>query len=97
MEKIFETGTLKILSQLAQNAIAVFDVDTRRVHFDTTSVSVYGDYDLTDPPFQINYGHSKAKRPDLKQFLISMLCVDSNIPILGTTKDGNASRLTMNC
>ena len=65
MVKIFETGTLKIFSQLAQNAISVFDVYARRVHFDTTSVSVYGDYDLVDPPFQITYGHSKAKRPDL--------------------------------
>ena len=96
MDKIFETGTLKILSQLAQNAISVFDVDARRVHFDTTSVSVYGDYDLADPPFQITYGHSKANRPDLKQFLIAMLCVDSNIPILGVTRDGNASDKTIN-
>ncbi len=89
-------GTLKIFSQLAQNAISVFDVDARRVHFDTTSVSVYGDYDLADPPFQITYGHSKAKRPDLKQFLISMLCVDRNIPIPGAARDGNASDKTIN-
>ena len=33
---------------------------------------------------------------DLKQFLVSMLCVDSNIPILGTTEDGNASDKTLN-
>ena len=96
MDKIFETGTLKIFSQLSQNAISVFDVDARRVHFDTASVSVYGDYDLADPPFQITCGHSKDKRPDLKQFLISMLCVDSNIPILGATQDGNASDKTLN-
>lgn len=96
MDKIFETGTLKIFSQLSQHAISVFDVDARRVHFDTTSVSVYGDYDLADPPFQITYGHSKDKRPDLKQFLVSMLCVDSNIPIMGATQDGNASDKTLN-
>jgi transposase len=96
MDKIFETGTLKIFSQLSQNAISMFDVDARRVHFDTTSVSVYGDYDLADPPFQITYGHSKDKRPDLKQFLVSMLCVDRNIPILGATHDGNASDKTLN-
>jgi len=96
MDKIFDTGTQKIFSQLAQNAITVFDVDPRRVHFDTTSVSVFGDYDLNDPPFQITYGHSKDKRPDLKQFLISMLCVDRSIPILGATQDGNASDKTLN-
>jgi len=96
MDKIFETGTQKIFSQLAQNALTVFAVDPRRLHFDTTSVSVFGDYDLIDPPFDITYGYSKDKRPDLKQFLVSMLCVDRNIPILGTTTDGNASDKTLN-
>jgi len=96
MDKIFETGTQKIFSQLAQNALTVFNVDPRRLHFDTTSVSVFGDYDLVDPPFDITYGYSKDKRPDLKQFLVSMLCVDRNIPILGTTKDGNASDKSLN-
>ncbi len=96
MDKIFETGTQMIFSQLAQNALTVFEVDPRRLHFDTTSVSVFGDYDLADPPFEITYGYSKDKRPDLKQFLVSMLCVDRNIPIFGTTTDGNASDKTLN-
>jgi transposase len=96
MDKIYETGTQKIFSQLADNALKVFHVDPWRLHFDTTSVSVFGDYDLIDPPFEITYGHSKDKRPDLKQFLISMLCVDRNIPILGATKDGNASDKALN-
>jgi len=96
LDKIFKTGTQKVFSQIAQNAIGVFDVDVRRLHYDTTSISVFGDYDFTDPPLKITYGHSKDKRPDLKQFLISMLCVDRNIPILGTTEDGNASDKTLN-
>lgn len=96
MDKIYEVGTMKIFSQVAQNAIVVFSVDPRRLNFDTTSISVYGDYNLENPPFQITYGHSKDKRPDLKQFLISMLCVDRNIPILGATHDGNASDKTLN-
>jgi transposase len=96
LDKLFDTGTQRIFSQLAQNAISVFDIDPRRAHFDTTSISVFGDYDFIDPPLNITYGHSKDKRPDLKQFLISMLCVDHNIPILGSTEDGNASDKTLN-
>jgi len=96
LDKVHQTGTQKIFSALAQNAVNVFDIDARRVHFDTTSVSVYGDYDNGDDPFKITYGHSKDKRPDLKQFLISLLCVDRNIPIIGTTEDGNASDKTLN-
>lgn len=96
LDKIHQTGTQKVFSAIAQNAVNAFDIDARRVHFDTTSVSVFGDYDYSDEPFNITYGHSKDKRPDLKQFLISLLCVDRNIPILGTTEDGNASDKTLN-
>lgn len=96
LDKLFETGTQKIFSALSQNAVDLFEIDTSSAHFDTTSISVYGDYDVTDPPFAITYGHSKDKRPDLKQFLVSMLCVDRNIPVIGSSKDGNASDKTIN-
>jgi transposase len=95
LDRIFEAGTQAIFSQLSQNAIGRFGIDSRKVHFDTTSISVYGDYELDEEPFKITYGHSKD-RPDLKQFLISMLCVDRNIPIVGAPKDGNASDKTLN-
>ena len=96
LDKLFNTGTHKIFSQISQNAIGYFKLDTRHHHFDTTSVSVFGDYDHPDPPLNITYGHSKAKRPDLKQFMVSMLCVDRNIPIIGQTQDGNSSDKTLN-
>lgn len=96
LDKIFATGTQKIFSQLSQNAIGGFEINTDKVHYDTTSVSVFGDYDLIDPPFKITFGHSKAKRPDLKQFLVEMLCVERDIPLFGRTRDGNASDKTLN-
>ena len=96
MDKIFEAGTQKIFSAIAQNAVEAFGVDTRKVNFDTTSINVWGDYDFDAAPFDITYGYSKDKRPDLKQFLVSMLCVDRNIPILGSPKDGNASDKSIN-
>ena len=97
MDKIFDTGPFKVFSQIGQNAINGFEiVPGPGFHFDTTSVSVLGDYDFDDPSLKITYGHSKNKRPDLKQFMLSMLCVDRNIPILGRTEDGNASDKTLN-
>ena len=96
LDKLYEVGTQKIFSEITKNAIDIFEIDTRHAHSDTTSISVYGDYDVVDPPFAITYGYSKDKRPDLKQFLISMLCVDRNIPVLGAPKDGNASDKTIN-
>ena len=96
LDKIFEAGTQKIFGQLSQNAVKGFQIKPTGAHYDTTSVSVYGDYDMTDEPFEITYGHSKDKRPDLKQFLVEMLCVDRNIPLFGATRDGNASDKTLN-
>lgn len=96
LDQLFHAGSQKIFSQISQNAIGCFKLDTRHHHFDTTSVSVFGDYDHPDPPLNITYGYSKDKRPDLKQFMISMLCVDRNIPIIGKTQDGNSSDKTLN-
>lgn len=96
LDKIYETGTQKIFGQLSQNAIGGFQIQPTGVHYDTTSITVYGDYDMTDEPFKITHGYSKDKRPDLKQFLVEMLCVDRNIPLFGATRDGNASDKTLN-
>ena len=39
---------------------------------------------------------SKDKRPDLKQFVLSTLCVDRAVPLWGKPEDGNASDKTVN-
>src|SRR5674476_55910 len=45
---------------------------------------------------RITFGYSKDLRPDLKQFLVQMLCCQRNIPLLGGCADGNASDKTIN-
>jgi transposase len=96
LDSIFQAGTVMVFGEVARMAVLHFGIDTEVLHHDTTSVSVFGDYDLIDPPFLITYGHSKDKRPDLKQFLVSMLCAEGNIPIFGKTEDGNGSDKTIN-
>jgi transposase len=44
----------------------------------------------------VTYGYSKDTRPDLKQFMLSTLCVDRAVPIWGKPEDGNASDKTLN-
>ena len=44
----------------------------------------------------MTYGDSKDKRPDLKQFVLSRLCVDRTVPIWGKPENGNASDKTLN-
>ena len=96
LDSLYEAGTGRLFSQIAQNAIGAFSLDTGCAHYDTTSINVFGDYDWQDPPFHITYGHSKDKRPDLKQFLLEMFCVDRDVPIIGAARDGNASDKKLN-
>ena len=79
----------------------LFELDTTHVHHDTTSRTVYGDYDLYredthDQPFIITFGFSKDHRPDLKQLVHSLLCVDAGIPIYSKCENGNESDKTIN-
>src|SRR5262249_8404721 len=74
-------------------------LERRYVHFDTTSRNVWGAYQFAetqDLPFQVTYGYSKDKRPDLKQFVLSTLCVDRAVPMWGKIEDGNASDKALN-
>lgn len=101
LDKAFDIGTIKIFNEISKNALEVFEISSEHVSFDTTSISVCGDYDLYrdsehKQPFEITYGHSKDHRPDLKQFMLSLLCVDRTVPIFGKTEDGNASDKTIN-
>lgn len=101
LDRIYDTGTGQILTAIALRAVKLFDIDTSHVHHDTTSVTLYGDYDLdgedeTGQPFVITYGFSKNHRPDLKQLVHSVLCVDHGIPIHSKIESGNKSDKTIN-
>src|SRR5918912_1497302 len=99
LDRLYDFGTMRLFTACAVRAALRFGVQRRYVHFDTTSRSVWGDYQFAetqDLPFQVTYGYSKDKRPDLKQFVLSTLCVDRAVPIWGKPEDGNASDKTLN-
>ncbi|ACN14832.1 transposase family protein [Desulforapulum autotrophicum HRM2] len=102
LDRIYEYGAMKVFSEISLRALDYFNIDRSHVSFDTTSVTVQGDYPLyskdadNSKTMTITYGHSKDHRPDLKQFLVKMLCVDRTIPVFGQTEDGNASDKTIN-
>jgi transposase len=105
LERLYDVGTMKIFTACAVRADQVYGLDKRYVHFDTTSISVYGDYLPPEGqpgqqeqavPFTIPHGYSKDKRPELKQFVFSTLCVARAVPLWGKPEDGNASDKTVN-
>ena len=95
LDALFAAGPSKIITELGIRAAKVFDLDLHALSYDTTSTSVWGEYRGSDQEDSagpaITYGHSKDQRPDLKQFMTELLCVDRGVPIAGSTLDGNSS------
>jgi transposase len=101
LDKLSAVGTNRVLGAIAVRVVKTFGLDTSHVHHDTTSNKLYGDYLLydwedQDQPFVITHGFSKEHRPDLKQLVHSLLCVDHGVPIYSKVEDGNASDKTIN-
>ena len=96
LDAIFEAGSSKILTEIGVQATKHFSLDATVVSYDTTSTSVWGDYSRCESEESskgpcITHGYSKDLRPDLKQFMTELLCVERGIPIFGSTLDGNSS------
>jgi transposase len=97
LDRIYDYGTWKLFSEVCIQAFRNFNVDCSIIHQDTTSVSVWGEYiPGSDDPMKINHGYSKDKRPDLKQFVLSLLCVEGNLPFHAGILDGNSSDKKIN-
>lgn len=99
--RICQVGTGLFLTAICLRVHKIFTLDTSHVHHDTTSVTVYGDYDLYgdanhEHPFVVTNGFNKDHRPDLKQIVHSLLCVDHGIPIRSKLDNGNKSDKTVN-
>jgi transposase len=82
--------------RLALRVIKDFELRTPRVHFDTTTVTLYGQYagSVADP--RITYGFNKDHRPDLKQLLFGLnITSDGAVPILHHVFSGNRTDDTL--
>ena len=97
LDRLYDFGTMRVFTACTVRAATRFSLERRYVHFDTTSRSVWGEYQFAetqDLPFQVTYGYSKDKRPDLKQFVLSTLCVDRAVPIWGKPEELHRSGTT---
>jgi transposase len=84
-----------IIGSIGATAIAEFGIDVARLHWDMTSISLFGDYDTVDDEFaQPRYGHPKDRRPDLKQIQTGVAVTgDGGVPVLHRAFDGNAGEV----
>jgi len=90
LDLLYAANTTHVFSEIAMNALRIFQVPTQHIHFDTTAVTVYGAYEPTDPnspsTLKITKGYSKDHRPELNQFLISLMWSGGNVPIFSSSR-----------
>ncbi len=84
-----------IIGSVGVTAIATFGVDVSRIHWDMTSISLFGAYrDPEDGFAQPRWGHPKDRRDDLKQIQTGFgVTADGAIPIFHRVFDGGAGEV----
>lgn len=84
-----------IVGSIGARAINEFGLDVSRLHWDMTSISLFGDYDQLEDGFaEPSYGHPKDRRPDLKQIQTGLAVTgDGGVPILHRAFDGRAGEV----
>src|ERR1700757_482714 len=73
-------------------AVGEFGVDVSRLHWDLTSISLYGAYPEADLEYPApRWGHPKDRRPDLKQIQAGLaVSGDGGVPVFHHAYDGGA-------
>lgn len=98
LDRMFEGVGPALVLAVVRHVVQEFAVTLDELHNDSTTVSFYGAYDEAGqeserqgrPTLAITWGHSKARRPDLKQLLYTLTVTsDGNVPIDFSTASGN--------
>jgi Domain of unknown function (DUF4277) len=85
----------EITGSVGAAAISEFGVDVARLHWDMTSISLYGAYPDPDGEYPApRWGHPKDRRPDLRQVQTGLaVSADGGIPVFHRAYDGGAGEV----
>jgi transposase len=88
-------GLDQLVGSVGARAIAAFGLDTARLHWDMTSISLYGAYEEPEDGFVApRFGHPKDRRPDLKQVQTGLgVTGDGGVPVFHRAYDGGAGEV----
>ncbi|MBE9003228.1 IS1634 family transposase [Nostoc sp. LEGE 12447] len=97
LDKLYEAGLTQVFVTVALAAAQKFGVKKDSLHLDSSSFHVHGEYVSTtdegateERAIEITYGYSRDHRPDLKQFIVDLICSgDGDIPLYLRVADGN--------
>lgn len=102
LDKLAESGLTETFVTVALSAARQFGVKLDSLHLDSSSFHVDGEYLQTQEPIvepgaiHITHGYSRDHRPDLKQFIVDLMCSgDGDIPLYLRVGDGNETDSAM--
>lgn len=98
LDKLFETGLTAIFVRVALAGASSMGVKMNSLHLDSSSFHVDGEYQSQEikedgtAAVTITHGYSRDYRPDLKQFIVDLMCTgDGDVPLYLRVADGNES------
>ena len=97
LDKLYRKGLNEVFVSGVLEAVKIYQLELGTVHLDSSSFSVQGEYETTTEELEprvvnITYGYSRDHRPDLKQFLMELICTgDGDVPLWMRIGDGNES------
>lgn len=103
LDSLCTQGLTTLFTSIAMLAHQRFNLSTKSLHLDSSSFSLEGGYEVESSDestestesiesVKITYGYSKDHRPDLKQFMMDVICTgDGDVPLFLRIGDGNES------
>ena len=91
LDRLFKADRHSLLTELSARAMQVHQLETNRVHNDTTSITFAGEYALPEEgAVQLMHGFNKDHRPDCKQIVFGLnIVADGHVPVSFQLFDGN--------
>lgn len=101
LDKLYAVDRRTLATDIVVTMVREFGLDLSRVHTDSTSLTLSGDYaqhgepGKASRPAHITYGYNKDHRPDLKQLVWNLtVCGDGAVPVFYQVLDGNTEDST---
>jgi len=90
LDALVSVRARSLFFRLALHVIKQFEIDTRRIHHDTTTVTLHGQYVTSFADPRITHGINKDHRPDLKQLVFGLnVSADGAVPLSHEVYSGN--------
>ncbi|MEL6502343.1 MAG: IS1634 family transposase [Cyanobacteria bacterium J06623_1] len=100
LDSLSNQGLTPLFTSIAMLAHQRFNLLSKSLHLDSSSFSLEGSYEIESSDelsesiegVRITYWYSKDHRPDLKQFMMDVICTgDGDVPLFVRIGDGNES------